>query len=167
MEELKKKLRADSDMEDRAFENAINYKMPYICRNLNRLHHAAVDSLPMRRGNARSRTARAFPRFHLRGAQSPPLAFSIAREAVAWHRMVVRTYVRAPRTVAKRAVCGRSQIATAANCNFLARALYPKWSRASAAGRSPFTRVSCPLDEPDIFRLAPPRGYRRLPALYA
>ena len=54
--------------------------------------------------------------------------FSTARSLLHWcfpsrerrwprHRMAVHT-----RVVAKRVVCGRSQIATTANCNFLARA---------------------------------------------
>lgn len=59
------------------------------------------------------------------------------------------------RVVAKPAVCGRSQIATTVNCNFLALSEAELCERSWT--RSPFTRVSCLLDESDVSHLVSPR----------
>lgn len=69
--------------------------------------------LPARRGGVRAL-------FHdFTDARSPPLAFSIARKAVAWLAQDGRVRTRA----LWRNVRGRSQIATMTNCNFLARVI--------------------------------------------
>lgn len=69
--------------------------------------------------------SRHFTLFHdFSSLQSPLRVFQREKGGgLAVHGMTVRTYVRTyTYVVAKRAICGRSQIATTVNCNFLALA---------------------------------------------